>query len=313
MLAGNASGSFSQVLSIAVTSMIIGHEMLRERLRRSVVAGRVSHAYLFSGPESVGKFPVAQELSSILFDAKNQTDITVIRPDRVEEKGKVREEPIGVDRVREAIRNGALSSRSAGRVLIVDDADRLSEAAQNAFLKTLEEPFPRTAMILVTHNEGALLETVRSRCERVVFSLVHESAMKEAFPGISETILRMGRPGIARRSIEEPDALSEDIGFLEILLSFDACSFEERARVLEAFSADVPRAERVLSWWAGALSRSVYRHLSLSDRVATLRLLESVASTTRSMRRFPGSIRLTLETLLFFGKSVSPLLAPGKR
>lgn len=290
--------------------MIIGHTAIRERLGRAVERGRSAHTYLFVGPESVGKRTVALELSERLSGNVSHPDCTIINPERVEEKGKVKTLPIGVKAIREATRFLGLShSTEAGKVLIVNDAHRMTEEAQNAFLKTLEEPFPGTTIVLVTHEEGSVLPTVVSRSERVSFGLVSERELTEHFSDVSPILWKLGRPGLAISFRENRELFDEHIRALESLFLFESLSFSERAKFAESLSNDIPYAEQLLSWWIGGLERSI---VSLSDtgrRRCLLEILKGVTVTLRDLRRFPGSARLTLEHLFFFGKSVSPLLS----
>ncbi len=290
--------------------MIIGHEAIRKRLTRAIEKGRSAHAYLFVGPESVGKRAVALELSECLSGYSSRPDMIIIEPERVEEKGKVRERPIGVERIREATRRLSLSSSAgAGKVLIVDDAHRMTEEAQNAFLKTLEEPFPNTTMFLLTHEEGSILPTLLSRAERVSFGLVSEVELREHFPDVPSALLKLGRPGLAISFREHSESLEERLRVLEALLSFESIPFSDRVKYAEIFSNDITYAEQLLSWWIGGLARSVSSAVDTGKRRGSLELLQGVSATLRDLRRFPGSARLTIEHLLFFGKSVAPLFS----
>jgi DNA polymerase III subunit delta' len=99
---------------------------------------------------------------------------------------------ISVDQVREVERAVALAPfEGRTRVVIIDPADALSIGAQNAFLKTLEEPPPDAAFVLIATREDRLLETVRSRCRRTEFTLVPvgeiEAALRALAPGPSST------------------------------------------------------------------------------------------------------------------------------
>ena len=202
-----------------------------------------------------------------------------------------------------------LSSRAGrGNVLIVDDAHTMSEGAQNAFLKTLEEPFPGATIILVTHNEGEILSTILSRCERVSFALVAERALLDAFPDVLETLRRLGRPGLCVSFREQAEVFAESVRKLDMLQSFSSLPFHDRAMLADACVNDIPNAERLLVWWMSALNRTMNDLTHTSERRETLELLHAVSATLRDMRRFPGSTRLILEHLFFFRSGASPLL-----
>ena len=157
------------------------HAAACDKLSAAVVAGRLPHGLLLQGPAGVGKERFASALAAALFctgkgdrleacgrcaecqlsHAGNHPDMHWLRP--LEDK-----KSIGVDQVRETCeRLGMTSMRSGYRVAVIVPADKMTPAAQNALLKTLEEPSPRTLLVLVTARPSALLATLRSRCQRV--------------------------------------------------------------------------------------------------------------------------------------------------
>lgn len=167
---------------------ILGHEALAERFRESLVAGRLSHAYLFVGPDGVGKELFALELTKALLCAEdsgtacgecrschkvahgNHPDVTVVR--RIEKGAKgERRTRILIDQVREEIQDVISYKPFEGRrkVFIVSHAEHLTEAAQNCLLKTLEEPPPNSLLLLVAARLEAFVDTVVSRCQVVRF------------------------------------------------------------------------------------------------------------------------------------------------
>jgi len=121
-----------------------------------------AHAYLYIGPEQVGKKKAVLELFS------DRQDVLLVADH-------------GIDAVREARAFLSLRSFTGGRrVVIFDDAHALTEEAQNALLKILEEPNPSGLLILVTAHPDALLETIRSRCETKEFHAATREAFREA-------------------------------------------------------------------------------------------------------------------------------------
>lgn len=160
-----------------------------EALRRALAGGRLHHAYLFAGPEGVGKGLAAQGLAEALLctaprpdgDAcgacnacrrsqqRQHPDLHVVA--RREKSAGVLESQIKIDQVRELQK--ALSFKSfegARRVVLIDEPEKMNPATANALLKTLEEPGPDTHFVLVSAASHRLLPTVVSRCQRVRFS-----------------------------------------------------------------------------------------------------------------------------------------------
>jgi len=147
------------------------------------------HAFLFTGIEGVGKGDFANELAAYLlceknrdlnsvvdkpcgeckqcklFQAETHPDFKLVQP----EEGSV---VLKIDRIRSLVEFFNQSSMQGGRkVTIVSPAESLNHNAANALLKTLEEPTPNSVIILIAHNSGQLLPTIRSRCQVLDFSL----------------------------------------------------------------------------------------------------------------------------------------------
>lgn len=178
---------------------IIGHEFQKQALRRAALENRVSHAYLFFGPDGVGKKLVAIEFARILncihlsdriAEKKlgtNPCDCISckkikkgIHPDVfLIEYGGIKD--IKVDQIREEVEDRLYFRPFEGRfkVAIVDEAHRMNLNAQNAFLKTLEEPPGDSVIILITSQPQVLLPTIRSRCQSFEFKPLSQDAIVE--------------------------------------------------------------------------------------------------------------------------------------
>jgi DNA polymerase-3 subunit delta' len=145
--------------------------------------GRLAHAFLISGPRGSGKERLAARIVRLLdareagggFDLFGEAVVEEVPPlDElagewvriVRPQSKSRR--IVVDAIRELEKGLYVSSGpKTWKVGVICDADRMAAAAENAFLKTLEEPPPRTLLLLLTGNPGGLLPTVLSRCVRL--------------------------------------------------------------------------------------------------------------------------------------------------
>lgn len=161
-----------------------GHDRVVEELRRGMTLGRFPHAFLFVGPEGVGKKTFARTLAqALLCERADETALDpcgacpsclqvmagthpdVLEVQRPEDKHEL---PIRV--IRELCLDlGLTPMRGHRRVAIVDDADDLNDEAANAFLKTLEEPPPGSVLILIGTSAELQLDTIVSRCRVVRF------------------------------------------------------------------------------------------------------------------------------------------------
>lgn len=176
-----------------------GHARQRGLLARAMAKGALHPSLLFAGPSGVGKATLALRLAAAL-QCEHPTpwacggcpacrkvslglhpDLREIRPGFNEETGKPKRD-IVVDQVRESILAPLALPPYEGRKLIflLDPAEALNANAQNALLKSLEEPPSYVQFLLVTANPAALLPTVRSRCQVVSFGPLSASAMREA-------------------------------------------------------------------------------------------------------------------------------------
>lgn len=163
---------------------ITGHDFQKDILMRAARDDMASHSYLFAGPDGVGKKLMAVEFAKLLNcgEPANAHDNRCGCPScRKIEKGIHPDvvvveftgvKNIKVDQVRDEIEEKLYLRPFEGRfkIVIVDEAERMNHSAQNAFLKTLEEPPRDSVIILLTSRPETLLATLRSRCQTVVFN-----------------------------------------------------------------------------------------------------------------------------------------------
>jgi len=143
-----------------------------EQLRRALDGGRVAHAYAFVGPAGSGRFTTALAFASELLGAdatRPHADLHVVTPTPPESNPKGAR-AIRIGAIRELERRASLRPALAGRrVLILDEAERMTDDAPQAFLKFLEEPPPATVVILILSRARAVPATVISRCQIIRF------------------------------------------------------------------------------------------------------------------------------------------------
>lgn len=158
---------------------IVGHEQIIIHLQNAIKMDKVSHAYILNGPDKSGKMMLAEAFAMALQCEKegtegcmechsckqaashNQPDIIYIRHEKVN--------TISVNDIREQINQNIAEKpySSKYKVYIMDEAEKMNQQAQNALLKTIEEPPSFAVLLLLTTNADAFLPTILSRCIRL--------------------------------------------------------------------------------------------------------------------------------------------------
>jgi DNA polymerase-3 subunit delta' len=228
--------------------MLIGQSRVEAMLGRALQRDRVSHAYLFLGPEGVGKSTAALLLAQALnceqlpepgapghpgllpcgaCDAcrriaiDNHPDVRVLTP---QTRGG---QNIGVEQARALRRDAQLRPKTGRRKLyIVPNAELMNEEAANTVLKTLEEPGPYVVIILCAPAASSLLPTIQSRCQWVRFGLSPPQVIADALTnrGEADTLtaellahLAGGRLGLAIRWARDPAILERRQAVIDLL------------------------------------------------------------------------------------------------
>jgi DNA polymerase III subunit delta' len=188
---------------------IRGQKRVVELLQRAMAQDRVPHAYLFCGPAGAGKMTTAVALAAAIqcIDAPGRgcgecvacSKIAGgIHPDVqvLERQGAAQIIPIETVRSQVIATLGLPPHEGNARIFLVEEASSLASASANALLKTLEEPPRRTHFILCTTAPDQLLPTIRSRCQRVMFSSLSAELRAE-----------MHSPEAAEQVVARADAL----------------------------------------------------------------------------------------------------------
>lgn len=245
----------------------IGNQKIVNLFKKSLNNGNINHAYIFSGPEHVGKFTLAKMFAISVISGKGMSldtgnedkdaflDLVLISPEVVEKKGVVRKKDIPIEVVRDAKNSLSLFPyRGKYKILIIDEAHKMNVAAQNALLKILEEPNETTMIILVTSEIDKILPTIKSRAQIINFSLVGDEKMKKFFPeDIAD--LSVGRPGLAEiisKDENEKNFRLESKKQLEKILSG---SINEKLGLAEEISKDAVKVLEKMDIWSWELRK----------------------------------------------------------
>ncbi len=273
---------------------VVGHRTALNQIQRAVRTEQLSHAYLFTGPDAIGKRTFALELARMLLCQQpapdtgepcgscsactrlahgNHPDLMVVEP----AAGK---RTLGIDVVREAQRAANLAPVTGSwRVFVLPEVERMTPEAVNALLKTLEEP-PASVVLALTSNEPEqLLPTLLSRCQTLP---LHPLTIEEVAqtlrdraglpPNRAQEIaaLANGRLGWALQAAADPAMEQQRASELHDIARLTAATRDERLRQAGIFASDGEHARRVLDlwllWWRDVvLAAHGAQHLATTD------------------------------------------------
>jgi len=277
-------------------SNIVGHTRQLESLRAALVGGRLHHAYLFLGPEGIGKQTIAMALAQAIHCAAGNGDFcgscdACVRiqsgnhPD-VRLVGLLeKKKEIVIDQVRQLERELAYRSFSGKpKMAIIDPATLLNAPAQNALLKTLEEPPEQSILVLIASSGGPLLPTVRSRCLSLTFGPLPRDAVAEALIARGKApdeatllaALSIGSLGAAMM-IESEGWLEKRRNWGEIIGALEPGDYRGAMAAAETIAGDRVETLKFLEW-AGSWYRDlmVYAVTRDADKLANPDLIERI-------------------------------------
>ena len=235
-------------------SEIVGHEQIKEHMQAAIRDKKPFHAYLFQGEEGVGKEALARTfaaglqcqsesadkpckecVSCRLMESGNQPDVIWVTREKAS---------LGVDEIREQLCNtmDIKPFSSPYKIYLVPEAEKMTEAAQNALLKTIEEPPEYGIVILMTSNISALLPTIQSRCltmefrplsTAVVESYVKEHCQVPDYQARASAAFAQGNLGKAMRYAKSEDFIERKDHIISLLRHVEQMDLSEMLAVIK--------------------------------------------------------------------------------
>ncbi len=293
--------------------MVIGHKKQTDFLKKSASLDKLSHAYLFSGQEKLGKRTAALEWAYDLLKIENKPEQS--HPDLILVSAPEKE--IKIEQIKNLIWQLSLKPYSAPlKVAIIDDAHLMNQDAQNALLKTLEEPQDHTLLILISEYPLALLPTIISRCQRINFYQVAKSEMEKWLQGskvppeeAKQIIgIAVGQPGIAKEFMDNPEKLKDYLSKIKEIDKVASSDLNLRFQYAKDLSSSPELAESLDVWLSHF--RNVLIGIAMSGSMdpvesagqPSLKKLKSVVKNIQKIKYLISATnvnaRLALETLM---------------
>ena len=235
-------------------SEIVGHEQIKEHMQAAIRDKKPFHAYLFQGEEGVGKEALARTFAAGLqcqsestdkpckecvscrqMESGNQPDVIWVTREKAS---------LGVDEIREQLCNtmDIKPFSSPYKIYLVPEAEKMTEAAQNALVTTIEEPPEYGIVILMTSNISALLPTIQSRCLTMEFrplsTAVVESFVKEHwqvpdYQARASAAFAQGNLGKAMRYAKSEDFIERKDHIISLLRHVEQMDLSEMLAVIK--------------------------------------------------------------------------------
>lgn len=306
---------------------VYGHDWAVEHLRKGMANGRIRHAYLIVGPESVGKNTLAHALAQAL-NCTHPEDVerpcgqcrsckliaSGNHPDMLYPELDPSTGVLKIEEVRSVTGRIALKPYEARyRIAIFGDFDHAQPRAQDALLKTLEEPPPNAVLILLAPTAESLLPTITSRSQLISLRLVPADTIAEvliqrraADPQQAALLASLsgGRIGWAIRAFEDPSLLDQRHLALDLLEQALSQNRAGRFALAEDLGKDKlalpPLLELWQTYWRDALLLCEGSQASPAniDREETLRQLAGTLTPDEALKALRAT-RQTLHNLVY--------------
>jgi len=281
-----------------------GHEHIIKNLKMALQHGKTSHAYIISGPEGVGKRTVAEAFARALqceeyngdscgkciscrsFDSGNHPDVFYVAPTKTKS--------IGVEDIREQLikQSEIKQYKYKYKVFIVDNADTMTVQAQNALLKTLEEPPHYVVILLLAESIDSFLPTILSRCVNLKLNPLSSALVKDYLIGRENTEeekadfyaeYSQGCIGKALELLSDEAFAEKRKTVLECILTAsdgDVISAMNCAKMLEAYKGDSSVLDIAEMFFRDVL---VYSTTKDKESIIQKDLMEDIRKTARKL------------------------------
>ncbi len=310
---------------------IIGHQKQIKRIKNAIRNDKMGHAYLFCGPEGIGKKKVAMAVIAYVncfYPDKEQIEscgtcgscLRIIRDNQpdffqiTDHEGSIK-----IEQVRKLASNLSFKNVNTNyKCVIIDNCELLTTEASNSLLKVMEEPSDNTVFFLITRNEHQILETIQSRSQKMAFQELSDKELTLLYQQRPEGIVPLtevlpfaqGSFSKLLQLTEDEEFLSEVESFRELIETMRTKHNFEMMHQTKIFEKDKNRLQRFLAYYLylleGALKNEadmMQKHLHGVTAEQVRAIVEEIIKAQEMMIRNINS-RLIAEMVLLNSKKI---------
>jgi len=295
---------------------IIGHTSIKNQISKSINSDKLSHAHLLVGEDGIGKSKLARDIGLKIL-GKNK-DMQYV--DLVEWRIEKNKSTIGVSSIRTLIEEiNKKPYEGDKKVIIIYEADKMTAQAQNALLKTIEEPPKNVTMLLLCENLEVILDTVKSRCQiHKLKSLTVDEIkkfLKINYPDLSLEEIRVivafsdGIPGKSEKFIEDDSFKNIRNITLEILLQLNKVGTEELMKYEKKLSNQKENFKEILTAFLSYIRDTIiYKEIEEENIIINIDKLLSIKELANifSFNKLNGIINIINDTRENLDRNVNP-------
>ena len=295
---------------------IIGHNGIKNQISKSINADKLSHAHLLVGEDGIGKSILARNIGFKIL-GKN---IDMQYVDLVEWKVEKNKTTIGVSSIRTLIEEiNKKPYEGDKKVIIIYHADKMTTQAQNAFLKTIEEPPKNVTIILLCENVEVVLDTIKSRCQIHKLKSLNVDEMEE-FLKINHDNLSLeeirvivafsdGIPGKAEKFIGDSNFKDIRNITLEILLVLNKVGTEQLIKYEKKLSNQKDNFKEILTAFLSYIRDTIiYKEIEEENIIINIDKLLDIKELANifSFNKLNGIINIINDTRENLDRNVNP-------
>jgi len=298
---------------------IIGHNGIKDQISKSIKSDTLSHAHLLVGKDGIGKSILAKNIGFKIL-GKNK-DMQYV--DLVEWRAEKNKSTIGVNSIRTLIEEiNKKPYEGDKKVIIIYHADKMTPQAQNAFLKTIEEPPNNVTIFLLCENLEIILDTIKSRCQIHKLKNLNVNEMEEFlktnYCELSSEEVKVtvafsdGVPGKAEKFLFDTDFKDIRNITLEILLQLNKVKTEELIKYEKKLSNQKENFKEILTAFLSYIRDTIiYKEIEEENLIINIDKLLSIKELANifSFNKLNGIIKIINDTRENLDRNVNPGLA----